>query len=355
MRIGILTYHRSHNYGAMLQAIALRFQLEKLGHEAYFIDYWPEYHRQMYALLSFRDALAKLKVKTLISNILLRRKRQQKIEKILSFINHYIVPYCQPYCNNERYDIVIYGSDQIWRKQSGMSYRFNPVYFGENILQTEKHVSYAASMGIISMDEREKALLQKWLQKFSRLSVREKELQFVLEELGVKSTLVLDPTLLLKDEEWDQLVPSKPLVRDRYILYYRLQKKAFNERAIKKFASSHHCKLISLDGAVRLSQLNTFSTASPTEFLSLIKHAEYVFTSSYHGLIFSLIYKRPFFASFKENSGRAESILKSLGLSQRLLTPKTKNFGNIEDIKFDSIEQKIEDMKASSISFLKSI
>ena len=52
MKIGILTYHRSHNYGALLQAIATRIVLKKMGHDAYYIDYWPDYHRRMYAIKS---------------------------------------------------------------------------------------------------------------------------------------------------------------------------------------------------------------------------------------------------------------------------------------------------------------
>ena len=55
MKIGILTYHRSHNYGALLQAIALRHKLEQLGHEVYFIDYWPQYHQQIYKLFSKKE------------------------------------------------------------------------------------------------------------------------------------------------------------------------------------------------------------------------------------------------------------------------------------------------------------
>ena len=52
MKIGILTYHRSHNYGALLQAIATRIVLKKMGHDAYYIDYWPDYHRRMYAMFN---------------------------------------------------------------------------------------------------------------------------------------------------------------------------------------------------------------------------------------------------------------------------------------------------------------
>ena len=358
MKIGILTYHRSQNYGAMLQAVALRHQLEAMGHDARFVDYWPEYHRRMYAIFPAVSGLksgARGWVRQWCKGITLYHTLKKRIGKNQAFIRQYIEPYCLPYSASERYDMIVYGSDQIWRKQGGLRNHFNPVYFGENVLRTRRHVSYAASMGIISLDENDKNMLREWLSGFSKVSVRERDLQSVLKHIGIRSEVVLDPTLLLTDEEWTRILPIKPLVKEKYVLHYRLQAEAFDDMAIKRYADAHGCRLITVLGWPCRCRGDVFSTMDPVEFLSLIKYAECVFTSSYHGLMFSLIFKRNFFASFRENAGRARTILGSLGIEHRLFPTKAHDFGNLEDLDYKVISPKIDYLRDASVNFLKSL
>lgn len=355
MKVGILTYHRSHNYGALLQAIALRYQLVKMGHEAYFIDYWPKYHQQMYAVFSIKWAMLsglKKGTKYVCDCIRYHKKKKQRVKRAFAFIAQYIEPYCKSYQSMEHYDVIIYGSDQIWRKQDGLNHCFNPVYFGDNILQADKHVSYAASMGKISINEKDKKALTNWLSKFHKISVRESDLQETLTKLGIQSEVVLDPTILLSNEEWDILLPQKNVSKEKYIVYYRLQKNVFDEHAIQRFADIRGCKFIIIDGSVSSSQPNVISTINATDFLSLIRNAEYVFTSSYHGLIFSLIFKKQFFASFRSNAGRAKTILENLGLMDRMVPAGVQNFDNHQEINYQDIGEKLAILKISSLSFL---
>ena len=356
MRIGILTYHRSHNYGALLQAVALRYALTTMGHDVYFIDYWPQYHRQMYKLFSLAYALRcgkKKCLKYMANAIRYRKLKKKRINSFQSFIKQYIVPHCIPYSSHEYFDVVVYGSDQIWRKQPGLSNQFNPVYFADNVLQVSRHIAYAASMGVVKLDDVDYDFLKSKLGNFFCISVRENTLKEALRKIiDVDADVVLDPTMLLTLNDWEKLLPTERLLKKRYVLFYRLLEGSFDEKALSDFAKKFGCELIILDSAVREKKEHVISTAGPLDFLSLLKYAEFVFTSSYHGLVFSLIFKKQFYASFIANKDRAKSLLDSIGLNDRLLIANTKDISTEQFIDYESIEEKIKSLRMRSLDFL---
>lgn len=328
MKIGILTYHRAHNYGALLQATALRKVLLSYGHEVWYIDYWPEYHQKIYHHPAPMNIQAIIqggfkRVLSFLAYSLLAKKRYERRYSLFdSFIKKNIIPFCKDYSPSNKFDIIIYGSDQIWRKQAGLSWKFDPVYFGDNILQADRHIAYAASMGEIILSEDDKAFLIKNLERFSKIYVREDDLNEILLDSGLKCSVVLDPVLLLSSQEWEKYFIIRKPCQEKYVLYYRLLRDSFDEQRIRLFASKNNFKLIVLDGSVRRNNRNALTAIKPEEFISLVKYAEFVFTSSYHGLVFSLIYNKQFFASFVRNKARAESLLDKVGLRDRLLEPR---------------------------------
>ena len=181
MKIGILTYHRTHNYGGCLQALAMRLFLEGQGHEVYYVDYWPDYHKRAYDIFNkdvFKHSNIKGKIRyifSVISTYSFARKRQEIFE---SYLEKYVYPYCKPLA--EQYDVIIYGSDQIWRKQYALN-DYNPVYFGENNFRAKKHVSYAASMGILPNNEADDKRIASMLKNLDVISVRENTLKGYIE------------------------------------------------------------------------------------------------------------------------------------------------------------------------------
>lgn len=123
----------------------------------------------MYAPFSIHQAIRSGKKGAVIytlKTLFYYRERKQRIMAFRKFIHSYIEPFCKPYSCNEKYDVIIYGSDQIWRKQPGLKYRFNPVYFAGNILMADKHVSYAASMGIIDLCSEDYTFLKREIKSF---------------------------------------------------------------------------------------------------------------------------------------------------------------------------------------------
>lgn len=353
MKIGILTYHQSHNYGALLQAIALRKVLEDMGHEVYYINYYPDYHRELYRIFSwkvFRSRGKRDKLRYLKNYLKTYSFKKRRYNKFIAFKKKFIYPYCKPL--KESYDVVVYGSDQIWRKQPGLN-DFNPIYFGQNDIKTKMHVSYAASMGRLAYAEEDKEKFKNLVSHLDKISVREKNIQDFLMTLGFNYTeLVLDPTLLLTSEQWDKLIPPKRIIKERYCLLYNLQRDAFNEGAVQEFAKSHNLKLIKLYGIAynRWTETDRM-TDGPEEFLNLVRGAEFVFTSSYHGLMFSLCYQKPFYVSFTSNEDRARTILSDFHLEQYMVIPKTIISG-YEPYDKEKLKNHISKLRMKSLSFL---
>ncbi len=353
MKIGILTYHRSNNYGALLQAIALRKVLADMGHEVSFIDYWPAYHRHIYeafsiASLKYRSLKGNYNyIKYCIKNYIWRKKRIKRFEE---FINHYIVPYLSSV--NDSYDIIVHGSDQIWRKQFEIRV-YNPIYFGKHNITAKRKISYAASMGVIAETEEDKSLIKSYLFNLDRISVREENLKNLVQELGFDCELHIDPVFLLNKEQWNSLVPMTKTFNDKYILYYCLQPNAFDISEINKFAEYRGLKVITIYGKVfKKDTINEIAIANSQDLLNLIRGTEFVFTSSFHGLAFSLIFQKPFYASFNRNSVRAESLLSQLGLSQYLLEQQSVIPLDYKEFNYSMIENKISKMRERSYKYL---
>lgn len=359
MKIGILTYHRSHNYGALLQAVALRSILEKDGNDVRYIDYWPKYHAIMYGLFNpseFRHRRGIVsKLKYLLLFCIGSPKRIKIIKEFTKFINEYIEPYCSPYSTTDEYDLIVYGSDQIWRKQAGLGGKFNPVYFGDNILRTSKSISYAASMGCVNLSSEDRDFLKENLSRFDKISVREDETANILAGCGVNNiSIVSDPTLLFCAAHWDKLVPvNSHNIKKNYVLYYKLLSDSFKDEQVAQFARERGLSLITIRGGV-VDIYSRYKIVGPSGFLSLVKNAEFVFTSSYHGLIFSIIYRKQFYASFGVNANRAKSILKYLGLEQHLLDANSALPTFYPDIDYDKVENALNKLKNRSIQYLQS-
>lgn len=359
MRIGILTYHRTNNYGALLQAIATRVYLQQLGHEAYYIDYWPEYHKNSYAIWDWgefkRQGLIR-KIKFLFSGVINYKGKIKRINSFTPFLEQYIIPFCKPFNDRETYDVIIYGSDQIWRKQKGLGNKFNPVYFGQHIQNCNHKIAYAASMGDVNLNENDIEDLASWLSDFDAIGVRENNILDVLKTLQLKNAqLTVDPTMLLDAFEWDKVLKPKRLIDKPYAVVYQLYE-CFDMKEIKKFCKIHNLRLVVIPAFYSIRNCTSeFSVVSPFDFISLIKYADFSFISSFHGLVFSIIYGVQFFASFSNASDRAKTLLSNLGLQDRFYQPKSELPLNYSNINYANVHEKLNVIKKESFEFLDKI
>lgn len=330
MKIGILTYHRSENYGAVLQAYALKTYLQKQGYDAEFIDYRHPAHKEMYSLFKkeqFKQKSIVGKVKHIIS-FLLRYKRLYTRKKNFSkFIQkNIIVKPESEFVSNQEYDVVLYGSDQIWRKQNTIGINdFNEIYFGSDAIKAKRKIAFAASMGEIDVTDSDKKRLQELLQNFHAVSVRERDLLELIQPLTDKKVeQVLDPVFLLSKEEWLQITPPR-LCKEKYILLYNLLSSDELHNFSCQLQKDTGYKMIEIQGRIKDNiNIKDSNIYGPSEFLSLIAYSEYVLSSSFHALAFALLFEKEVYVHAPKNSKRMTSLLEIVQLKHRFLTEKQK-------------------------------
>ena len=356
MKIGILTYHRTLNYGACLQAVATRVVLENLGHEVHYVDYWPDYHSIKYKAFSFKrfkyfSVLGCIKY--IIDSIREYKYRKERIDNFELFFNKYIYPYCSS--TKEAFDVIVYGSDQIWRKHSALK-DYNPVYFGINDFKTKYHIAYSASMGILPSSNRDTERVKQLVSHMDKIAVREENLKKFLLSLGFKNIQVtLDPTLLLDKNEWNNIIPIKTTFPFKYMLLYSIGSSAFDVTKVRNYANDHGCELVILTGTATMqSEKLLYTTAGPYTFLDLIQQSECVFTSSFHGLAFSIIFEKEFIASYHRNSNRAETLLNSVGIKNRIIAPQS-DIPSLSPLNYECIKENLNLLRIKSFEYLKEL
>ena len=362
MKIGILTYHRAENYGALLQAYSLRAYLQQQGHEVSFVDYWPKYHVEHCRIFSwekFKSRDLKGKVNYLFYVVLwgipkgIRKRRLQKFMHTRLGVGD-AIRYPLDTDTTEPYDAVVYGSDQIWRRQSIHLNEFNPWYFGAPNVVAKRKISYAASMGVIDTVGEEDEQIKTWLRQFDALSVREQDLKEYVDKLGFESLLVADPVLLRNKEQWRTLY--KPVKQGGYILFYNLLDSAESVRFAKALsrATGLPVKEINMVPSWKGFVSNNYiACASIERFLQLFDGAEYVVSNSFHGVAFSLIYEKQFWAvGFGKMKDRAVSLLNSVGLQERFCTEEFSSSMLSRPVDYEVVSKNLDQMTAASKAFL---
>lgn len=361
MKIGILTYHRAENYGALLQAYALSTFLRNLGHEVSFIDYWPEYHVEHYRVFSlhrFRKLGLKGKIKYIITSPIWASPRLLRKERLERFMHKKLqigksIKYQRDDEITQRYDLAVYGSDQIWRRQDIHNNEFNLWYFGSNNVVSTKKITYAASMGVIDTTKDEESLIRSALNQFSAISVREKDLQDYLTNFEYSSSLVIDPVFLLNKEDWRQLFKPR---NGNYILFYNLLQTEESLRFADALSRSTGLPVKEINMECRLlSALSDryYACASLERFLQLIEGATYVVSSSFHGVAFSLIFEKQFWAvGMRERSSRAVSLLSSAGIPNRYITTDFSSRMLEDKIDFTEVKLQLKGFISASKIFL---
>lgn len=362
-KIGILTYHRAENYGALLQAYGMRTFLQQQGFDASFVDYWPNYHDSYFNIFSlnkFKRSGVKAKIQYLFETVVfygLKRRRKRNLQSFMK--NQLGLPEEIKYSSNKavcnEFDVVVYGSDQIWRKQNLPGCKgYDFWYFGSDNV-TAKKISYAGSMGTINTTPEEDEQLKPYFERFAALAVREAPLKDYLAKMGLNSTVVLDPVFLLDKEDWRKMYSSsKSAVRQKgkYILYYNLLSNAESTAFANQFSDKTGLPIIEISKKYEIKQLGARynHTASVQEFLSLIDHAEYVVSNSFHGVAFSIIFEKQFYAiGMGARANRVQSLLSALEISDRYVDNKVVN----ACIDYDKVGERIELLRKQSVDYLK--
>lgn len=373
MHIGIITFHCADNYGAVLQCYALKKYLEKLGQDVEVINYSPYYLTSEYKMfpslkLIFEKCLTKGFFYTweniIYVCICTFFERFKKKKKFRDFRIHYIgikgkkiKKLSQK--NKLSYDLYITGSDQVWNPKlnnGDITYYLN--FVGENA----KKISYAASIGTFEI-EKYKTIMSQYLQRFDAISIREKSFKNLVEDLSKKKvSVVLDPVFLLNKEDWNNLIQKNNKFPGKFIFMYVFNKddeaislanylsRIYNLPVIHFYYGSLR-KKIEIDG-------KCFFFDGPIDFLSYIKHAEYIITNSFHCVTFSLIFQKEFYAYLIRDGGsRISDLLEELSLQDRLCMNKKPQDIIINTIKIDYniVNNILDKLKQKSYNYLDEI
>ena len=354
MKIGILTFHCAHNYGAVLQCYATQEFLRSKGHEVEIINYRPQYLLQPYLLFNIRRIISRnpiLMLKKVIKEILtfhIRYKRRKGFEKFIN--NRLILSECVDKTSiPSKYDVYIVGSDQIWNSRITNG---DDIYFCKFPFKKEnkKYISYAASMEATTLDKN--TLYSKLLNDFDAISVREKNIQALLAPYtNLQIQHVLDPTLMVSPKTWEAL-PSKSANKDKYVVVYQVAENPNTIRIAEHIAEQIGAKVKILVAWIGKSSSIKFQDATPEDFVDTIRNAACVVTTSFHGTAFSVIFNKPFY-TIKLNAGRdtrSESLLKSISLEERLIEiDDTPTFSAID---YSDVNIKLEELRQESQNFL---
>jgi len=350
LKIVILTFQESSNYGALFQAYALQTKIEKLiNSKCEILNYHSTYKATQYSI-NLKKSLAVF-LNKLFSKFIINKVRKNSS----SFKKRYLNIAKKVFYSSEQmkelsgqYDLFFCGSDQVW---NAINTGEDSTYFLDFVKDINKKVAYAPSIALPEIPENLIDFYKKNINGFMFLSVREESGAKLIEELtDKKAEVVLDPTLLLNQDEW--LSISKPInYKKPYIFVYYISylpqlinfaKKLSKEtglqvilplRTVRDYFTGFNCKII-----------------SPEHFIDSIANAEYVVTNSFHGIAFSVNFKKEFFSFGKD-------FLKLIKLQDRFIDNNfldNEILQNYIKINYSKVSQILDSEKKKSIEFIKS-
>lgn len=330
MKIGIITFHASFNYGSMLQAWALQTYLERLGHEVQIVNYRSRIQRQTYHKpLDFHNVENSLSsCKRLLlypSSIKPLNKKWHLFDDFLHKELHLTKEYnTVEELENANFDLdlLICGSDQIWNTNAPDS---GEVYYG-NWFKGRK-ISYAASFGQypekINMD-----FVKSQLKNFQSIAVREEQTKKKIEESGLANNIkvVCDPTLLLSANTYETLITDKPLIKGKYIFFYTPVGLPYEYFAIANHLAEQTGMEVFTEKAYyprdlkNYPHIHEYLPTGPKEFLNLVKNAIIVCGGSFHLQVFSILFHKEFYCINGDKDARTNNLLCKCGLENRIIS-----------------------------------
>lgn len=376
-KIGLCICYDTHNYGSQLQSFATCKIVEQKGYNFEIINYSRKLtfgllmrslsripYQLKSKLISKRENMRINKIDGLRSNI---NSRNQIFNK---FINENFKSSLSQKCDSlselkllsKQYNIVLVGSDQLWNP-TGYSTRFyNLLFVDDNV----KKVSYATSFGVSNIPKNKRKIAKKFLNRFDNLGVREIKGKEIIKDLtGRTAEVVLDPTLLFSREEWLEFMPSDTrIIEEDYIFCYLLGENESHRRAVTSFAKEKNLKIVTLpfldkfvENDVSFGDYKMFDIG-PKEFLNLIRNANYVFTDSFHGTVFSILNEKKFltfnrFSSKSKNSrnSRIDSLFSLLDLENRRSLDMNLSIVD-DDIDYNKVYEKLKKLREKSLEYL---
>lgn len=352
MKIGILTQHFLLNYGGIIQNFALQQVLLKLGHDPLTFEHDTCYSRTRWFLRSAKHVLKNHSLKGLPVYPTYQGRIGNKnfIKFVLKNIRSVTVNDFTPDLT-QKYglDAYVVGSDQVWRPAFNLGPRLGNMFLdfaGDDV----KKISYAASFGCKEWEytEEQERMCGKLAKRFDAISVREASgVDLCKEHFGVDATLVLDPTLLLNKEDYGKVCHDVPK-KEKHIFVYSL---VVNEGVLavaEKVAEAMGLSIIVKQAGRKVKKEDTIE-----DWFAEFRDADYVVTDSFHGMVFSIIFNKPFSIVMNPSGGndRYLSLLSQLGLMERIVSDELQPVFSAID--WSDVNHRLTELRKASFEFLK--
>jgi hypothetical protein len=373
LNVGIVTFHASDNCGSVLQTFALQKVLkDKFNTGSEVIDFSNDGQKELY-----RPFWKVTGIKSLIKNALwatVYGEIKKQINAYKNFRDKYLKLSSNSYsetnelvCLNDKYDKFITGSDQVWNIKCLDADDAYYLSFADD----EKKYAYAVSFGANNPFIGEKG--EHYIQlanSFKRISVRENNAQKWTKNVLKKDIQIcLDPTLLLDENQWANYIDigDEPIIKGKYILYYCFSISQSIARFLQQISKKYNMPVYFLEPkewALRCCWKNNIKLVGkygPEVFLNMMKNADIVFTTSFHGTVFSAIFHKKFWYidsghNDPEKDDRAISILNQLGLYDRYRTTDWLSNAELDAaLDYKETDRRLEKLKEESFEYLKEI
>ncbi len=363
-KVGIITFHNSYNCGSMLETFAMQEIIRKGGLKSEIVNFSSLGQIKLYNAWFENNSLKNIVKNFLIMPHINRIKNNNK--KYIDFQKKYFklseFTTVSNTLNDDAYDTVISGSDQIWNITID---DYDDAYF-LNWVQNAKKIAYSPSFGsknILKYSNNPDKYAQ-YILSYDAVSVRENNGKKWINDLtGLDVPVLLDPTLLLEKKDYENLIAKDVNENGEYIFFYS---PGFNKdicKYVKRVADKYNMRVITWSSKsyyVKNVKKYGFSLPkyeNPEVYLYLIKNAKLIFTTSYHGTIFSTIFKKKFYTI--KNGGmygdddRVITLLNQINLLDRLIPYKFDDtFDYMSEPNFDESDKNLSKLREKSVKFL---
>ena len=379
-KIGLCVRYNCNNYGSMLQIFATQKALEKIGCNYEIIRYdkraLSSIILQLPSLLDYmfiKDTIRRIQNKKnaakqpdIVEGINLRHQRFAEYRK------QYIGPYSpaqrgylQLKKHAKKYDSVVVGSDQLWNPAGLASNFYNLIFVPEEV----NKVSFATSFGVAAIPKKQIKKTRYYLNRLDYISVREETGKEIVKSLTAKdASIVMDPTLMFSGSDWKCFFPERKVVDKPYIFAYLLGMNSEHRIMINEFAQKEGLIIVTCPNLDHVDEDNTdfgdlqLYDVDPVDFLNLIRGAEYVFTDSFHGTVFSILNHKQFLTFYRfaddarqSTNTRIDNLLNITELTDRKIvnsnsftTEKCKN-----KVNYALVEETLSKWRKESFIFLR--
>lgn len=368
MKIGIITFHKPINFGACLQALAMQEVLQPLGDRVELIDYIPNDVLATYkplSLFKYRN-VAKRSTKEAVFSLLSDVKNFSYICKKRKVFRDFFHQYYQLSAKSYKegkleqqpldYDLCFAGSDQIWNPD--ITFGFDAAFFLKFGSERMVRAAYAASVGKETFSDAEKAELKELTKQFDSIAMREKTGAALLQEvIQRKVENVLDPTLLLPGKAWREMLKNSTQPSGKYIFVYALYQNPEMTQLIEALNKKTGLPIVTISKrSVYQNELARFPLAGPAQFVSLIDHAEFVVTNSFHGTAFSLNFSKQFICVMGGGrNSRMIDLLTKLSIADRAVTKYDEKLLSMMPIDYTCVQEKLEDERKTSLAYIQAV